>query len=76
MNQVIEFAEQEGYGVKGLILSPIKGPKGNIEFLVHLQFPSRGGIKIDMLINNVLDAAKQGLIKKGTDKNRKIRVYF
>ena len=58
--QVIEFAEQEGYGVKGLILSPIKGPKGNIEFLVHLQFPSQGSIENDMLINDVLDAAKHG----------------
>ncbi len=29
-------AEALGYGVKGLVTSPLKGPKGNIEFLIWL----------------------------------------
>lgn len=35
--QVIDFADGLGYAVRGLSFSPITGPKGNIEFLLHLQ---------------------------------------
>ena len=34
--QVIGFADGLGYAVRGLSFSPITGPEGNIEFLVHL----------------------------------------
>jgi 23S rRNA (cytidine1920-2'-O)/16S rRNA (cytidine1409-2'-O)-methyltransferase len=33
---ILGFAVTEGYRVQGLIQSPLKGPKGNIEFLVYL----------------------------------------
>ena len=33
---VLNFAQQEGYGIRGLIKSPLLGPKGNAEFLVWL----------------------------------------
>ena len=74
--QVIEFAEQEGYGVKGLILSPIKGPKGNIEFLVHLQFPSQGSIENDMLINNGVGCCKAWLISRALIRTGKLGYTF
>lgn len=35
--EIINFAYANGYAVRGLSFSPITGPKGNIEFLVHLQ---------------------------------------
>lgn len=34
--KVIEFAKSIGFKIKGLSFSPIKGPEGNIEFLVYL----------------------------------------
>ena len=34
--KVIEFAKSIGFNIKGLSFSPIKGPEGNIEFLVYL----------------------------------------
>jgi len=34
--KVIEFAQSIGFKIKGLSFSPIKGPEGNIEFLVYL----------------------------------------
>jgi 23S rRNA (cytidine1920-2'-O)/16S rRNA (cytidine1409-2'-O)-methyltransferase len=34
--EILEFAGESGFGVTGLIKSPLTGPKGNIEFLVHL----------------------------------------
>lgn len=30
------YVRSEGYGIKGLSYSPIKGPKGNIEFLIYI----------------------------------------
>ena len=34
--KVIDFADLIGFAVKGLTSSPIKGPEGNIEYLVYL----------------------------------------
>jgi len=39
---VLEFAVNEGYAVRGLVKSSLKGPKGNVEFLVHLKWPGAG----------------------------------
>lgn len=36
INNVIEFAKSLDYKVLGLTSSPIKGPSGNIEYLIHL----------------------------------------
>ena len=33
---VIEMATQNGFSVKGLQFSPIKGPEGNIEYLIYI----------------------------------------
>lgn len=35
--RILSFAESVGFDVKGLDFSPIKGPEGNIEYLVFLQ---------------------------------------
>lgn len=36
IEQIALFAIEEGYEVKGIDFSPIKGGEGNIEFLIHL----------------------------------------
>ncbi len=36
IEQIALFAEQEGFTIKGIDFSPIKGGEGNIEFLIHL----------------------------------------
>ena len=38
IEKVIEFSNSIGFGVKGLSFSPIKGPEGNIEFLISAEF--------------------------------------
>ena len=40
LEQVLSFAIDEGFEITGLIRSPLTGPKGNIEFLVHLLYPA------------------------------------
>ena len=41
IEKVLDFANLTGFEVLGLTYSPIKGPEGNIEYLVHLQKDAR-----------------------------------
>ncbi len=51
---VLAFARQEGYGLQGLIRSPLLGPKGNAEFLAWLGYPLMESrpVDIDSLLAN------------------------
>lgn len=40
---VLTFAQAEGFAVRGLIRSPLLGPKGNTEFLTWLTYPAQEG---------------------------------
>ncbi|HAF62728.1 MAG TPA: TlyA family rRNA (cytidine-2'-O)-methyltransferase [Anaerolineaceae bacterium] len=54
---VLEAAQQVGLYTHGLILSPIKGPKGNIEFLAHLRCQPvevLPGVFVEKLFNTIL----------------------
>jgi 23S rRNA (cytidine1920-2'-O)/16S rRNA (cytidine1409-2'-O)-methyltransferase len=42
VQDVLAFARSEGWGVRGLIRSPLLGPKGNTEFLVWLSLEAGG----------------------------------
>jgi len=37
IEKIIDFALENGFSVKGLTYSPVKGPEGNIEYLLYLQ---------------------------------------
>lgn len=37
IQKVINFCENNGFSVNGLDFSPVKGPKGNIEYLLYIQ---------------------------------------
>ncbi|MHB8134020.1 MAG: TlyA family RNA methyltransferase [Anaerolineaceae bacterium] len=37
IHDILTYVLNLEFDIKGLLLSPLKGPKGNIEFLVHLQ---------------------------------------
>lgn len=46
---VLGFAQREGFSIRGLIKSPLLGPKGNAEFLVWLD-PARAGMGSEDII--------------------------
>ena len=54
LEEVINFAKANGYAAAGLVRSPIKGPKGNVEFVVHLTVPSSGDLPLAQLIDPIL----------------------
>jgi 23S rRNA (cytidine1920-2'-O)/16S rRNA (cytidine1409-2'-O)-methyltransferase len=50
---ILSFAQKEGFGLLGLIKSPLLGPKGNTEFLVWLDL-NGGGKSVEELVNEVV----------------------
>jgi 23S rRNA (cytidine1920-2'-O)/16S rRNA (cytidine1409-2'-O)-methyltransferase len=54
---VLGFARQQGYVVRGLIRSPLTGPKGNVEFLAWLEYPGEQTEsleeRVDVLLSEV-----------------------
>lgn len=54
INRVIEFAKSLDYKVLDLTSSPIKGPSGNIEYLIHL---ATQGAEKDFSVEDVVEKA-------------------
>ncbi|MBU1661169.1 MAG: TlyA family rRNA (cytidine-2'-O)-methyltransferase, partial [Chloroflexi bacterium] len=52
---VLTFAAVEGFQIRGLIRSPLLGPKGNTEFLAWLVWPARDAdyVALEMLLRAV-----------------------
>ena len=53
LDDVLNFAQDEGFGVKGLVRSPIQGPKGNVEFLAWLGIDIEGET-VETLVQKVI----------------------
>ena len=56
LNDVLVYAQQEGFGIQGLMRSPLLGPKGNTEFLVWLREPEKD-VDLPGLVDSVLHGA-------------------
>ena len=63
VERIIEFASQNGFFVKNLEYSPIKGPEGNIEYLVYIRKDEAGGVDEAVDIKAIVDAAHGELDK-------------
>ena len=62
IDTVLNFAENLGYAVKGLTYSSIKGPSGNIEYLVWLEYGSSikyDTINIESVVNEAFEKLNQ-----------------
>ncbi len=51
---VLSFAQAEGYQVRGLMRSPLLGPKGNVEFLAWLGYPGKTPQNLEAMISLAL----------------------
>jgi 23S rRNA (cytidine1920-2'-O)/16S rRNA (cytidine1409-2'-O)-methyltransferase len=58
LTEIMGFAMEEDMGIKGLIQSPLTGPKGNIEFLIHLEYPGKDSLSIEDLISRLFPSAE------------------
>lgn len=67
IRKIITYADMIGFEVKGLSYSPIKGPEGNIEYLVFLEKREKIEEDIVSFTESEAEAKLQGLLKNDTD---------
>jgi 23S rRNA (cytidine1920-2'-O)/16S rRNA (cytidine1409-2'-O)-methyltransferase len=50
---VLHAAQEAGYRVEGVMRSPLRGPKGNVEFMAWLGYPARAAPDFKDLVENL-----------------------
>ena len=55
--KVLEFARSLGFSALNLEFSPIKGPEGNIEYLLHLKKDGEGMLGEEINPEKIVSAA-------------------
>ena len=63
IHKVIDFALETGFSILNLEYSPIKGPEGNIEYLVYIRKKEEGSMADTVDIHAVVEAAHGELDK-------------
>ncbi|MCR5388357.1 MAG: TlyA family RNA methyltransferase [Lachnospiraceae bacterium] len=63
IDNVIAFATENGFSVLGLTYSPVKGPEGNIEYLIHIKLDGNGTVFDGLDSQAVVDDAHGALDK-------------
>lgn len=61
VNNVIEMAVSDGFDVKGLQFSPIKGPEGNIEYLIYLVKSNEPSVSENVNTNALVNQSHEEL---------------
>lgn len=62
IHQIWDFAQSLKLGIKGLSFSPIKGPEGNIEYLIYMAKNGKDlGLDKEKLIKQIVDASHDTL---------------
>ncbi|MBE6015966.1 MAG: TlyA family RNA methyltransferase [Lachnospiraceae bacterium] len=60
---VIDYVTSIGYSVKDLDYSPVKGPEGNIEYLIHIASDDTGEVADTIDVGRTVEAAHKELDK-------------
>jgi 23S rRNA (cytidine1920-2'-O)/16S rRNA (cytidine1409-2'-O)-methyltransferase len=53
LQDVFSFALAQGYRVRGVLRSPLLGPKGNAEFLVWMDYPARHADDLEAMLDKL-----------------------
>jgi 23S rRNA (cytidine1920-2'-O)/16S rRNA (cytidine1409-2'-O)-methyltransferase len=61
LHEVLAHSRDQGFALHGLIRSPLKGPKGNIEFLLHLKTGQESPLALEDLVAQAMVPAKEAL---------------
>jgi 23S rRNA (cytidine1920-2'-O)/16S rRNA (cytidine1409-2'-O)-methyltransferase len=63
IRNIVDFVKANGYEALGLDNSPIKGPEGNIEFLIHIRKSDNVSMEEPFSIDEVVNQAHDALDK-------------
>lgn len=61
IKKVIEFFYNIGLSIKGLTYSPIKGPEGNIEYLLYLKYQEDHSYELEKNVEDIVSQAFEEL---------------
>lgn len=64
IEQVLAFTREMGFSIYGLTFSPIKGPKGNIEYLMYIKKDGQGHLSPEICPQSVVEISHQTLSKE------------
>lgn len=64
IESIRDFCLEAGYDVLGLDFSPVKGPEGNIEYLIHIRRSENPQLLCDVTPENLSDLSHQALDKE------------
>ena len=67
IEKIICVAQNEGFSVLNLDYSPIKGPEGNIEYLIHLRNDNKGIVSEEISAKEIVNASHNSLDSKGEE---------
>lgn len=57
VQSIVDFAIENGFDVLGLDYSPVKGPEGNIEYLIHLKYSEEPRLLTSQTPQNLVAAS-------------------
>jgi len=57
IEKIVNFALENGFSVLDLSFSPIKGPEGNIEYLVHIRKDGKGELSEHVSVDSIVGMA-------------------
>lgn len=69
VHKVIDYADMIGFDVKGLTFSPIKGPEGNIEYLLFMEKREELPEEIMHMTEAAAESALQEMIQNGNGRS-------
>lgn len=61
---IVDFCINNGFDVLGLDYSPIKGPEGNIEYLIYLRKSEEGQLELNISVDELVHNSHSTLDKK------------
>ena len=69
VHKIIDYADMIGFDVKGLTFSPIKGPEGNIEYLLYVEKRENLPEEAAHMAEAAAESALQEMIQNGTGRS-------
>lgn len=69
VHRIVDYAYMIGFEVKGLTYSPIKGPEGNIEYLVYLEKKTDIPEEIVAMTETEAESALRSAVQEGSGRS-------
>ena len=70
VHKIVDYADMIGFDIKGLTYSPIKGPEGNIEYLLFIEKRENLSVEAMHMTESEAESALQEITQNGSGRSR------